>query len=101
MARCSEEVTTAFMGINIDLAPRDAKVETMSHSAAIAATLPTSAGRMTQRPKTVKEHREMLRDGKHLRVRIVGQLGRALRCSGNCNRRAQIVDNAIEHFPEE
>jgi hypothetical protein len=34
MARCSEEVTTAFMGVNIDLAPRDAKVETMSHSAA-------------------------------------------------------------------
>jgi hypothetical protein len=41
MAPCSEEVTTAFMGVNIDLAPRDAKVETMPHSAAIAATQPT------------------------------------------------------------
>jgi hypothetical protein len=35
------------MGINIDLAPRDAKVETMPHSAAIAATRPTRDDTMT------------------------------------------------------
>ena len=35
------EVTTAFMGVKIDLAPRDVKVETMPHSAAIAVTRPT------------------------------------------------------------